>query len=121
MTPVRGLCGCLFILSGMLHFLKPRTYEAIMPPYIPAHREMVLASGAAEIAGGVGVLVPGLQRPARWGLLALLVAVFPVNVHMAVSPDQVQGLPPIPRWVLWARLPFQVAFAALVTKATSTR
>ena len=120
MSPVRGLCGGLFIFTGMLHFLRPRTYEAIMPPYVPAHREMVLASGAAELAGGLGVLVPGLEKPARWGLLALLAAVFPANVHMAVNPDDIKGLPDIPRWLLWARLPVQLAFAALVIKATET-
>ncbi len=120
-SPARGLCGGLFIFTGALHFLKPRVYEAIIPPYIPAPREMVLASGAAEMAGGVGVLVPGLERPARWGLLALLVAVFPANVHMAVNPDQVKGLPSLPRWALWARLPFQLAFAVLVMKATTPR
>ncbi len=121
LTPIRALCGGLFVLTGAMHFLKPRMYEAIMPPYIPAPREMVLVSGAAEIAGGVGVLVPGLERPARWGLLALLVAVLPANVHMALNPEQVRGIPPLPRWALWARLPFQAAFAALVIKATDSR
>ncbi len=121
MSPIRALCGALFIFTGVLHFLRPRMYEAIMPPYIPAHREMVLASGAAEVAGGVGVLVPGLEKPARWGLLAMLAAVFPANVHMALNPEQIKGLPSVPRWLLWARLPFQAAFAALVIKATRTR
>jgi len=120
-TPLRGLCGGLFVVTGTLHFLKPRTYEAIMPPYIPAHREMVMVSGAAEVAGGLGVLMPGLRRPARWGLLALLVAVFPANVHMAANPDQIEGLPPMPSWLLWARLPLQAAFAALVVRATRPR
>ncbi len=92
-----------------------------MPPYIPEHREVVLASGAAEVAGGVAVLVPGLERPARWWLLAVLVAVFPANIHMAVNPDQIEGLPAIPRWLLWARLPLQAAFAALVIRATRQR
>ncbi len=121
MTPLRALCGGLFVFTGVLHFVRPRAYEAIMPPYIPAHREMVLISGAAEVAGGVGVLVPGMAKPARWGLLALLAAVFPANVHMAVNPDQVKGLPPVPRWMLWARLPLQAAFAALVIRATRPR
>ena len=121
MTPLRGFCGGLFIFTGTLHFLKPKMYEAIMPPYIPSHREMVLASGAAEMAGGVGVLLPGLAKPARWWLLATLVAVFPANLHMAVNADEIKGLPPVPRWMLWARLPFQAVFAALVIKATKPR
>ena len=121
MRLIRELCGGAFILTGVLHFVAPRRYEAIMPPYIPAHREMVLISGAAEVAGGVGVLTPGLEQPARWGLLALLVAVFPANVHMALNPDQINGLPPIPRWLLWARLPLQAVFAFLVIRATRPR
>ena len=119
MTLSRRLCGAVFIGAGALHFLATARYEAVMPPYIPAHREMVLASGAAEIAGGVALLVPGLERPARWWLLALLVAVFPANVHMAVNPDQIDGMS-VPGWALWARLPFQAAFAAWVVRATRT-
>lgn len=121
LATIRALCGGFFILTGAMHFLRPRMYEAIMPSYIPAPREMVLASGAVEIAGGVGVLVPGLEKTARWGLLALLVAVFPANVHMALEPERVKGLAWLPRWVLWARLPFQAVFAALVIKATRPR
>jgi len=118
MSATRKSCGILWVFAGTMHFLITRRYTAIMPPYIPAHREMVLASGAAEIAGGVMVLTPGLEKAARWWLLALLVAIFPANVHMALHPDDIKGLPPIPRWLLWARLPFQAAFAAHVIKAT---
>jgi len=118
MSVTRQSCGLLWVFAGTMHFLITRRYAAIMPPYIPARREMVLASGAAEIAGGVLVLTPGLEKPARWWLLAVLVAIFPANVHMALNPDDIKGLPPIPRWLLWARLPFQAAFAAHVIKAT---
>lgn len=119
MSPLRKTCGLTFVVAGTLHFLSPRRYEAIMPPYIPAHREMVLLSGAAEVAGGLAVLTPGLEKPARWGLLALLAGVFPANVYMATNPDDVRGLPAeLPRWTLWARLPLQLVFAALVMKAT---
>ena len=121
MTLTRTLCGSGFIAAGLLHFLATERYEAVMPPYVPAHRKMVLASGAAEIAGGAALLVPGLERPARWWLLALLVAVFPANVHMAVNADDIKGLPPVPGWVLWARLPFQAVFGAWVIRASRTR
>lgn len=122
MSRLRAACGTTFVVAGVLHFVAPKRYEAIMPPYVPAHREMVLASGAAEIAGGLGVLMPGFEKPARWGLLALLVAVFPANVYMATNPEEIRGLPAeLPRWTLWARLPLQFAFAALVIKATEER
>ena len=81
-----------------------------MPPYLPFHREAVIVSGVAEIAGGLAVIPPSTRRPfARWWLIALLLAVFPANVHMAVNPEQVRGLDldRIPRWTLWARLPLQ--------------
>ena len=119
MSPMRTACGVSFVVAGTLHFLVPKRYEAIMPPYIPAHREMVLASGVAEVAGGLAVLTPGLEKPARWGLLALLAAVFPANLYMATHPEDIRGLPAeLPRWTLWARLPLQLGFAALVIKAT---
>jgi len=82
---------------------------------------MVLVSGAAEVAGGLALLTPGLERPARWWLIALLAAVFPANLYMARNPDDIKGLPELPRWALWARLPVQLVFAALVLKATEER
>ena len=118
MSPLRKGYGVIWVLAGTMHFLVPKRYEAIMPPYIPAHREMVQASGVAEVTGGLLLLTPGLARPARWWLLALLVAIFPANVHMALHPEDIKGLPRIPRWLLWARLPFQAVFAAGVLKAT---
>jgi uncharacterized membrane protein len=117
-TATRRSCGIFWVVAGTLHFLITERYEAIMPPYVPAHREMVFASGAAEVAGGLLVLAPGLERPARWWLLAVLVAIFPANVHMALNPDEIRGLPPIPQWLLWARLPLQAVFAWHVIKAT---
>jgi len=109
--------GLFFIGAGSLHFARPRMYEAIMPPYVPRHREMVLASGAAEIAGGASALHPRTRGFARWWLLAVLLAVLPANVHMAVNPEQVQG-PKVPPALLWARLPGQALFMAWVWRAT---
>jgi uncharacterized membrane protein len=86
-----------------------------MPPYIPRHREMVLASGVAEIAGGAGVLIPATRRAAGWGLLALLAAVFPANVHMALNPKKFKQ---VPEPLLWARLPLQGVAAWLVWRAS---
>jgi uncharacterized membrane protein len=112
---VRALVGIGFITTGVLHFTHTRAYEQIMPDYVPRHRESVLVSGVAEIAGGVGVLVPRSRPLARWWLLALLAAVFPANLHMALNPETYRRIPP---WALWARLPFQGVFAWLVWRAT---
>lgn len=95
-----------FAIAGTLHFVRPRAYEKIVPPYLPAPRALVLLSGVAEVAGGIGVLVPRLRRASGWGLLALLVAVFPANVHMALHPEDVPELR-IPCVLLWLRLPLQ--------------
>ena len=110
--------GVTFIFAGVMHFLRPREYTAIMPPYIPAHEEMVAISGAGEIIGGVAALFPRAHPFCRLWLIALLILVFPANVHWAVNPDQVKGLPEVPHWLLWARLPVQGLFIAWVIAAT---
>ena len=115
----RGLAG-FFVFAGAMHFVIPRSYEAMMPPGLPRHREAVVVSGIAEILGGLAVMPKGSRRFARWWLLALLAAVFPANVHMAVNPGQVQGLDlnRVPRWALWARLPLQPLAMIWVWRAT---
>jgi uncharacterized membrane protein len=111
----RVLTGITFVVAGVLHFTHTRMYERIMPPYVPMHRESVYVSGAAEIAGGAAILAPRTRPFARWWLLALLAAVFPANLHMALNPKDYKGIPP---WALWLRLPFQGVFAAAVWRAT---
>ena len=120
MTASQRLLSIFFVVAGLLHFLKPRAYEAIMPPYLPRHRELVAASGAAEIAGGVAVIPNRTRRLAGWGLVALLLAVFPANVHMALHPDQIRGLDleRVPRWLHWARLPLQPLLIVWVWRST---
>ena len=122
MNRTQGLLALTFTVAGSLHFIRPRAYEAIMPPYVPRHREAVLASGVAEIAGGMAVLHPATRGFARWWLLALLAAVFPANLHMALHPEAVakRGVPAdrLPRWLLWARLPVQALFMAWAWRAT---
>jgi uncharacterized membrane protein len=114
MKAVRIACGLTFVAAGLNHFRIPRVYRSIMPDYLPAHHELVLASGAAEAVGGAGLLVPRTRRLAGWWLLATLAAVFPANVHMALHPDRYAQ---IPRWALLARLPFQLVFGAWVAAA----
>ena len=70
MRTLRWLAGPFFIFAGAMHFIRPRFYLRIMPPYVPAHEAMVYASGAAELAGGVGLMVPRLRRRAGWWLIA---------------------------------------------------
>ena len=115
----RALLAAFFSSAGVLHFVKPRGYEAIVPPGIPK-KEAVQVSGVAELLGGLAVLHPATRPAGRWGLLALLLAVFPANVHMAVNPEQVPGLSKskIPGWALWARLPLQPLMMLWVWRAT---
>jgi uncharacterized membrane protein len=118
----RALLAAFFALAGTLHFTRPKPYEAIVPPSLRgSKREIVALSGVAELAGAALVAPPTSRRLGRWWLLALLAAVFPANVHMAVNPDQIEGvgLHRIPRWLLWARLPIQPALMLWVWRATS--
>lgn len=117
----RAALAAFFTLAGAMHFLRPRFYEAIVPPALQSRkREIVAVSGVAEVAGAAMVLHPTSRRLGRWWLLALLVAVFPANVHMAVHPEQVRGLDlrKAPRWTLWARLPLQPLAMLWVWRAT---
>jgi uncharacterized membrane protein len=115
---MRRLFGPTFIFAGVMHFVIPRTYESIVPDYLPARRAIVYASGLAEIAGGGGMLHPRTRRIAGWWSIATLLAVFPANVHMARHPDR---YPTIPggRAALLARLPLQALFIAWARAAAA--
>jgi uncharacterized membrane protein len=111
---LKRLCGPVFIAAGANHFRNPRFYRAIMPDYLPAHDELVAASGVAEIAGGAALLHPRTRRLGAWWLIATLIAVFPANLHMALHPERYRQIPPAG---LYARLPFQLVFIAWVRAA----
>jgi len=100
------VAAVFYIVAGSLHFIKPAPYLRIMPPYIPWHAAMVRISDAFEILGGLGLLVPVTRRAAAWGLVAVLIAVFPANIYMAVHPVEAgaAGIAPVLRW---GRLPLQ--------------
>ncbi len=99
-----------------MHFLRPRFYEAIVPPPLDRRsREVVVASGIAELAGGLAVVSDRTRRIARHWLLATLLAVFPANVYMAVRPERFRRFP---RSLLWARLPLQAVFAWMTWRGT---
>ena len=107
------LLSISFVAIGTAHFTSPDFFVSIMPPYLPAHLELVYLSGVAEIAGGLGVLFAATRAWARLGLIALLVAVYPANIHMALNPERyiADG---VPLFALYARLPFQFLFMAWV-------
>jgi uncharacterized membrane protein len=101
----RLLLGIAFLGAGINHFAMPDHYEQIVPPSMKRNAKgLVVISGIAEIAGGLGVLLPWTRRPAGLGLIALLAAVFPANLYMARTPEHFRK---IPRWALYARLPLQ--------------
>jgi uncharacterized membrane protein len=110
MRTLRDLCGPVFVVAGLNHFIRPKPYEAIMPRYLPAHRELVY--------GGIGLMIPFTRSRAASFLIATLVAIFPANLEMALHPER---FPMIPggRRTLMARLPLQLAFIAWVRWAAA--
>jgi uncharacterized membrane protein len=100
----RVLLGLFFIQAGVNHFVMPKPYRRIVPPGMGDPDTLVKLSGVAEIAGGLAVFPRRTRRPAGLGLIALLAAVFPANLHMARNPELFRR---IPRWALYARLPLQ--------------
>lgn len=105
----RYLLGVLFIAAGINHFWHTAFYVAIMPPWLPLHLDLVYLSGAAEIALGALLFFSRWQGLAGWGLIALCVAVFPANVHMALHPELFTQFTPMS---LWLRLPLQIVVIA---------
>ena len=108
--------AAFFINVGVDHFVNPDFYLDIMPPAFPLHAEAVYISGFFEVLGGISVLVPRLRKIAGWGLFALLVAVYPANIYMALNPEI---FPDIPVTLLYIRLAFQFLFfywAYIVTR-----
>jgi uncharacterized membrane protein len=108
--------AAFFVFTGVAHFVRPRLFTAIVPPGLPAPGVLVAVSGAAEVAGGVGLLVEPLRAAAGVGLLLLLAAVFPANVSMARNAERFRRV--APAWALWARLPLQPVLMAVVAWAS---
>jgi len=111
--------GILFVAASVGHFVRPDFYTRIMPPYLPWHRELVYLSGVCEAVLGVLLIAPRTTRIAAWGLVALLIAVFPANVHMALNPDLFAEFP---QSALWLRLPLQgvlIAWAYWLTRPST--
>lgn len=108
--PLLYVMGPFYILAGVMHFVVPELYVQIIPPVLPAALALVYLSGLAEIAVGVGVLLPPTRRYAAWGTVAMLVAIFPANIYMATSGVAIGGMPGSgdpSMLVRWGRLPLQ--------------
>lgn len=106
------LMAAFYVFAGINHFLDPGFYLPMMPPVLPWHRELVWLSGVAEVGLGLAVLVPRLRRLAAWGLVALLVAVFPANLHVALENVPIGGRTEGLGVWNWVRLPFQLVLIA---------
>ena len=97
----------LYVAAGVNHFLNPRMYIKIIPPYLPAPEVLNYIAGGAEVLLGIGLLFPATRPGAAWGIIILLVAVFPANLYMYQ-----QNMSGIPSWALLARLPLQLVLIA---------
>lgn len=106
------LMAVFYFAAGINHFVNPDVYMPMMPPYLPWHRALILLSGAAEMGLGIAVLVPALRHVAAWGLILLLVAIFPANLHIALYNVPLFGNPVGFGVWNWARLPFQAVLIA---------
>jgi uncharacterized membrane protein len=98
--------AALFFIVGVLHFVMPAFFDRIVPPWLPDARLATYVSGVCEIAGAIGLLIPATRAAAAWGLIALLVAVLPANIHMlnqARAAEASFGY----LAALWIRLPLQ--------------
>ena len=100
------LLGVIFIVAGFMHFQKPKIYEKIMPPYIPAHKSMVILSGVLEMILGFMLLNLDTQVIAAWGIMILLVLFLPIHLYML---QEEKASLKLPKWVLVLRIPLQFA------------
>ncbi len=105
----KWILSIIFVMAGIYHFINPSIYLRIMPPYLPAHLFLIYLSGFFQIVLGVLLVVPNFTRRAAWVLIALLIAVFPANIYMAMNT---QLFPEINPLLIWLRLPLQLLFLA---------
>lgn len=110
----RAVLAIFFIAAGVGHFVNPSFYLTMMPPWIPFPLAAIYVSGVFEILFGALILPSKTRKLAGWGLIAVLIAVFPANIYLAMHPEL---FPNISTWAAWARLPFQALFIFWVWKA----
>lgn len=105
-TISKFILAIFMVGAGVMHFVNPDFYMKIMPPYLPLHLELVYLSGVCEILLGVLLLVPRFTRWSAWGIIALLIAVFPANIYVFQNPEVL----PAPAILHLLRLPLQGVF-----------
>lgn len=103
------LMAILYVLAGINHFRSPKFYERIIPPFFGNAKLLNQLSGAAEILLGILLLIPQTTSLAAWGVIALLIAIFPANIYMATNDRAGMNLP---KWILYLRLPMQLVLLA---------
>ena len=112
MSPIKRvllwLMAAFYVFAGVMHFVRPDYYTPAMPPYLPWHEALIFLSGVAEVGLGIAVLIPSLRRWAAWGIIALLIAIFPANVHIALYNVPMFGNPEGAGIFNWIRLPLQL-------------
>jgi uncharacterized membrane protein len=106
-TVLLWLMGIFYVVAGLNHFVNPGFYVPMMPPYLPAHMALIYLSGVAEVVLGAAVLVPSVRPLAAWGIVFLLIAIFPANVHIALHNVPLAGAREGAGIWNWVRLPFQ--------------
>lgn len=112
------LMALFYTAAGVNHFVNPQFYLRMMPPYLPLHLELVYLSGVIEIGLGIALLIRRCRQMAAWGIIALLVAVYPANIHMALNAHL---FPEFSSTGLYLRLPVQLLFIAWAYWHTSTQ
>lgn len=100
----KWILSIVFVLAGIYHFTNPSIYLRIMPPLLPAPLFLIYLSGFFQIVFGALLSVPKFTRRAAWGIIALLLAVFPANIYMAMNTELFPEVNPI---LIWLRLPLQ--------------
>ena len=99
--------AAFFITGGIAHFVAAGFFIMAMPDYLGFHKELVIISGVFEILGAIGILIPKFRLLAGYGLIALIVAVYPANINMALHPEEYGDIPEL---LLYLRLPLQFVF-----------
>jgi uncharacterized membrane protein len=117
----KWLLVIVFVLAGVNHFINPNFYSRIMPPFLPVPLFLIYLSGFFQIMLGIMLIVPKFTRLAAWGLIALLIAVFPANIYMAVNTNLFSEINP---QLIYLRLPLQfviIVWAYWFTKSDTVK